>query len=72
MVAEHVPGKPDGDRPLYFAAVAPLLVWDVIRNRRVHEAYLVWAAIYLPASLLMYRLWDTPLWHATAQGIMRV
>jgi hypothetical protein len=52
--------------------VAPLFVWDVIRNRRVHEAYLVWAAIYLPASLIMYQLWDTPGWHATAQRIMGV
>ena len=33
---------------------------------------LVWAAIYLPASLVMYRLWDTPGWHATAQAIMGV
>jgi hypothetical protein len=53
-------------------AVAPLFVWDVIRNRRVHEAYLVWLAIFLPTSLLMNHLWDTPGWHAAAQQIMRV
>jgi hypothetical protein len=52
--------------------LSPLFVWDVIRNRRVHEAYLVWGAIYLPTSLVMYRLWDTPWWHATARGIMGV
>ena len=68
-----LPASPMGtDLYILAAAVGPLLLWDVIRNRRVHEAYLVWAAIYLPASLLMYRLWDTPLWHATARGIMRV
>ena len=53
-------------------AVSPLFVWDVIRNRRVHEAYWMWLGIYLPASLVMYRLWDTPGWHATAQRIMGV
>jgi hypothetical protein len=59
---------------LYILAfvVGPLFAWDVIRNRRVHSAYLVWLAIYAPASLLMYSLWDTPGWHATAQHIMGV
>jgi len=67
------PGTPAGtDLYILLVVVGPLLVWDVIRNRRVHEAYLVWAAIYLPASLLMYSLWDTPFWHATARRIMGV
>ena len=67
------PGSPAGtDLYILVAAVGPLLVWDVIRNRRVHGAYLVWAAIYLPVSLVMYKLWDTPEWHATARHIMGV
>lgn len=52
--------------------IAPLFAWDLIRNRRVHEAYLVWGAIYLPAALLMNHLWDTPGWHAAARHIMGV
>jgi hypothetical protein len=64
------PGSPMSTDGYILLAVAPLFVWDVIRNRRVHEAYLVWAAIYLPASLVMYRLWDTPWWHATARHIL--
>lgn len=68
-----LPASPAGtDLYILVAAIGPLLVWDIIRNRRVHEAYLVWAAIYLPASLVMYKLWDTPLWHATARRIMGV
>lgn len=63
---------PMGTDGYILLAIAPLFVWDVIRNRRVHEAYLVWGAIYLPASLIMYRLWDTPFWHATARQIMGV
>lgn len=64
------PGSPMSTDGYILLAIAPLFVWDVIRNRRVNEAYLVWAAIYLPASLLMYRLWDTPWWHATARQIL--
>ena len=66
------PTSPMGTDGYILLALSPLFMWDVIRNRRVHEAYLVWAAIYLPASLLMYRLWDTPWWHATARHIMGV
>jgi hypothetical protein len=66
------PGSPMGTDGYILLAVAPLLLWDVMRNRRLHEAYLVWVAIWLPTSLLMYRLWDTPGWHSLARHIMRV
>ena len=64
------PGSPMSTDGYILLAVAPLFLWDLIRNKRVHEAYLVWAAIYLPASLIMYRLWDTPWWHATARQML--
>lgn len=54
------------------AGLAPMFLWDVTRNRRVHEAYWIWFALMLPASLLIYRLWDTPWWHATARHILGV
>jgi hypothetical protein len=66
------PGSPVSTDGYILLALAPLFVWDVIRNRRVHEAYIVWAAIFVPASLLMDRLWDTPAWHAAARHIMGV
>jgi len=66
------PASPIGTDFYILLAVAPLFVWDVIRNRRVHEAYVVWVAIFLPASLVIWYLWDTPWWHATARGIMGV
>jgi len=68
-----LPATPMGT-DLYILALAagPLFAWDVIRNRRVHSAYLVWGAIYLAASLIVYQLWDTPYWHAAARGIMGV
>jgi hypothetical protein len=66
------PASPMSTDGYILLAVAPLLLWDVIRNRRVHEAYFVWLAVWLPTSLVMYRLWDAPGWHSLARHIMRV
>jgi hypothetical protein len=38
----------------------------------VHEAYVIWLAIYVPVALVAYALWDTRWWHAMAQWIMGV
>ena len=54
------------------AGIAPMFLWDVIRNRRVHDAYWIWFAAILPVSLVVYRLWDTPWWHVTARQILGV
>ena len=53
-------------------AVSPMFVWDVIRNRRIHEAYLIWIGINLPVALGLYSLWDTPWWRSTAHQLMGV
>jgi len=53
-------------------AASPMLIWDVLRNRRVHEAYWIWLAVYVPIAILINLLWDTPWWHATAQHIVGV
>lgn len=53
-------------------ALAPMFLWDVVRNRKVHEAYGIWLALYVPVALLVDVLWDKPWWHATARTLMRV
>ena len=53
-------------------AISPMLAWDVIRNHRVHVAYLIWAAVVLPTTVFVNAVWDTPWWHATAKAIMGV
>ena len=53
-------------------AFCPMLIWDLVRNRGIHRAYLIWAGFYLPISAVVYAIWDTPLWHATARNIMGV
>ncbi len=54
------------------AAVLPMFLWDVIRNRRVHRAYGIWLAIFLPVAVIIHLLWDTSWWHQTAQSLMGV
>jgi hypothetical protein len=51
-------------------AVSPMFVWDVIRNRRVHEAYWMWLAINLPFAVAVHGLWGTQWWIATAPKLM--
>ena len=51
-------------------ALSPMFLWDVSRNRSIHPAYLIWLAIYVPVSLIVYGLWGTPWWHAMAPRLM--
>ena len=66
------PASPVGNDLWVLFALSPLFVWDVVRNRRVHEAYLIWLVFYAPVAILVANLWDTPWWHATARQIMGV
>jgi hypothetical protein len=67
-----IPASAIGTDLYILASVAPLFIWDVVRNRRVHEAYWIWLAISLPFCLVVYSLWNTPWWFATAPRIMGV
>lgn len=53
-------------------ALAPLLAWDFFRNRRMHRAYWVFLAIYVPAAMLVHIAWDQPWWHRAVQRLMGV
>ena len=53
-------------------ALAPLLVWDIFRNRRIHSAYWVFLAVYLPAAVVVHVAWDQPWWHEAVHRLMGV
>ena len=53
-------------------AISPMFLWDVIRNRSVHPAYVIWLAVNLPFAIVVHGLWDTPWWHQMARHIMGV
>jgi len=52
--------------------VAPMFVWDLARNRNLHRAYLIFAALFIPASIAVYSVWDSPWWHTAARHLMGV
>lgn len=51
-------------------AVAPMFIWDIVRTRSVHKAYWIWLAFMVPSSILIYSLWSTDWWHATAPRLV--
>ena len=67
-----IPDSPASVLAYQWLALAPLFLWDVLRNRRLHRAYLVLLAAYVPFNLFAITAWDTPWWHAIAQRVMGV
>lgn len=53
-------------------AIAPLFLWDVYRNRRIHRAYGITLAAYVPLAIMCEYAWDKPWWHETARRVMGV
>ena len=51
-------------------AVAPMLVWDLVRTRSVHKAYWIWLAFMVPSSIVIHSLWNTEWWQATAPRLV--
>lgn len=65
-----LPASPVATDLYMLLTIAPMLVWDLIRNRYVHWAYIVWGSISLPLLLATYILWDTQRWHLIARSIL--
>lgn len=53
-------------------AVSPMLLWDVVRNRSLHRAWLIWIGISLPFTIAVHMLWGTPFWYSFAPRLMGV
>jgi len=71
-VPTTMPANPVGQDFYLLLAVAPMFLWDVIRNRRVHEAYWLWFPVFVAVSATVDVVWDKPWWHSTARAIMGV
>ncbi len=52
--------------------VSPMFIWDVIRNRTVQKAYLIWFAVNLPFAVVLDLLWRSEWWHSVAPRLMGV
>ena len=64
------PDSPLSSYLYMFLVVSPLFAWDVMRHRKVHRAYRVWLALFLPFAIATLVLWDTAGWHAFASGLL--
>jgi hypothetical protein len=67
-----MPGSPWSVDLYTLAAISPMFVWDVVRNGRVHRAYLIWIAAYLPCAIVVHALWGTAWWRAMVPQLMGV
>ena len=67
-----MPASPMSADVFTLSAIAPMFLWDVLRNRSVHPAYIFWLTVNLPFAIAVHGLWDTPWWHHTARQIMGV
>jgi hypothetical protein len=66
------PGSPISADLYTLAALSPLFIWDVVRNKSVHRAYWIFLGIFLPLTVAVYALWNTPWWHDTVHRMMGV
>lgn len=71
-IPHSLPESPLSPDLYVLLALAPMFVWDVVRNRRVHEAYWVFLAVALPFTLFVHAAWDSAWWHETAPRLMGV
>jgi hypothetical protein len=53
-------------------AISPMFVWDVVRNGRVHRAYWIWIAAYLPCATAVHALWNSAWWREMVPRLMGV
>jgi len=67
-----MPLSPLGPDLYTVLAISPMLLWDVIRNRFVHRAYLIWFGVFVPFAVAGHILWDSDWWHGMAPRIMGV
>ncbi|MEQ1509345.1 MAG: hypothetical protein ABL909_02955 [Sphingopyxis sp.] len=50
--------------------ISPMFFWDLFRLGRVHRAYIVWFALWLPAVVAVHLLWGSDWWQATAPRLL--
>jgi hypothetical protein len=67
-----MPGSPWSVDLYTFAAISPMLIWDVARNGRVHRAYWIVLTAYLPCAIAVHTLWNTDWWHSLVPRLMGV
>lgn len=52
------------------AWIAPMFLWDLYRQRRIHRVYLVWLALWLPTTIAVHLLWNSDWWLSRVPGLL--
>lgn len=52
--------------------ISPMLAWDLIRYRRLHRAYVIWFALFVPLGAIAANLWWTQGWVGFVERMMGV
>ena len=50
--------------------LSPMFFWDMFRLGRVHRAYIVWFALWLPASVALQMLWGSNCWQSAGPRLL--
>ena len=50
--------------------LAPMFLWDLHRQKRIHRAYVIWFAVSLAPAIAMHLCWNSPAWHAVALTLL--
>lgn len=67
-----IPVSPISTELYILAVVSPMFIWDVIRNRTVHKAYLIWFTVNLAFAVAVFVLWRSEWWHSVVPRLMGV
>lgn len=51
-------------------AIAPMLLWDLYRQRSIHRAYWIYAAVMVPTGIALNMLWGSQWWHSVAPSFL--
>lgn len=54
--------------PLF--CIAPMFLWDLYRIGSIHRAYWIYAAIQVPAAIVVNLMWGSEWWHSVAPGFL--
>lgn len=50
--------------------MAPMLLWDLFRQRKLHRAYVIWFALNLPFIVAAQTLWGSDWWQAAVPRLL--
>lgn len=52
--------------------IAPMFFWDLYRQKKIHKAYWIFAALSFAVAIPTHLLWNTPWWRETALRLLGI